>query len=240
MNKKQIGIILGIVCLLLTTAIIVQIKTIKHSGVETNATFSEDSLRDEVLRWKEKSDNASEELSKVEKELEKQRTKATQNDETSKSNEEEIKVSNAVLGLSDVTGEGLEITLQDNQDVTTETATNDISYYVLHDIDILSVVNELKNAGAEAISINGERIINTTSITCAGNVAQINGEKVGAPFIIRAIGKSETLYEALNRPGGYIELLNDSGIVSNIKKSNNITIQKYKGAINFKYMKDIK
>lgn len=240
MNKKQIGIILGIVCLLLTTAIIVQIKTIKHSGVETNATFSEDSLRDEVLRWKEKSDNASEELSKVEKELEKQRTKATQNDETSKSNEEEIKVSNAVLGLSDVTGEGVEITLQDNQDITTETATNDISYYVVHDIDILSVVNELKNAGAEAISINGERIINTTSITCAGNVAQINGEKVGAPFIIRAIGKSETLYEALNRPGGYIELLNDSGIVSNIKKSNNITIQKYKGAINFKYMKDIK
>lgn len=240
MNKKQIGIILGIVCLLLTTAIIVQIKTIKHSGVETNATFSEDSLRDEVLRWKEKSDNASEELSKVEKELEKQRTKATQNDETSKNNEEEIKVSNAVLGLSDVTGEGVEITLQDNQDVTTETATNDISYYVVHDIDILSVVNELKNAGAEAISINGERIINTTSITCAGNVAQINGEKVGAPFIIRAIGKSETLYEALNRPGGYIELLNDSGIVSNIKKSNNITIQKYKGAINFKYMKDIK
>ena len=240
MNKKQIGVILGIVCLLLTTAIIVQVKTIKHSGIETNATFSEDSLRDEVLRWKEKSDNASEELSKVEKELEKQRTKATQNDENSKSNEEEIKVSNAVLGLSDVTGEGVESTLQDNQDVTTETATNDISYYVVHDIDILSVVNELKNAGAEAISINGERIINTTSITCAGNVAQINGEKVGAPFIIRAIGDSETLYEALNRPGGYIELLNDSGIVSNIKKSNNISIQKYKGAINFKYMKDEK
>lgn len=240
MNKKQIGIILGIVCLLLTTAIIIQIKTVKHSGVETNATFAEDSLRDEVLKWKEKSDNASEELSKAEKELEKQRTKATQNDENSKSNEEEIKVANAVLGLTDVTGEGVEITLQDNQNVTTETATNDISYYVVHDIDILSVVNELKNAGAEAISINGERIINTTSITCAGNVAQINGEKVGAPFIIRAIGKSETLYEALNRPGGYIELLNDSGIVSNIKKSNNITIQKYKGAINFKYMKDIK
>lgn len=61
------------------------------------------------------------------------------------------------------------------------------------------------------------------------NVAQINGEKVGAPFIIKAIGNSETLYEALNRPGGYIELLNESGIVSNIKKSNNITIEKYNG-----------
>lgn len=240
MNKKEIGIILGIVCFLLTAAIIVQIKTIKHSGIKTNAIFSEDSLRDEVLKWKEKSDNASEELSKVEKELEKQRTKATKNDENSKINEEEIKLSNAVIGLTDVAGEGVEITLRDNQNVTTETAINDMSYYVVHDIDILSVVNELKNAGAEAISINGERIINTTSITCAGNVAQINGEKVGAPFIIKAIGESETLYEALNRPGGYIKLLNDYGIVSNIKKSNNILIQKYKGAINFKYVKDIK
>ena len=240
MNKKKIGIVLGIVCLILTAAIIVQVKTIKNFGIETNATFSEDSLRNEVLKWKEKSDNASEELGKVEKELEKQREKATENDETSKNNEKEIKVANTVLGLTDVNGEGVEITLKDNQDITTETATNDISYYVVHDIDILSVVNELKNAGAEAISINGERIINTTSITCAGNVAQINGEKVGAPFIIRAIGESETLYEALNRPGGYIKLLNDSGIVSNIKKSNNITIQKYNGAINFKYLKDSK
>ena len=212
----------------------------RNSGIETNVNSEENELRDEVLRWKEKADNASQELTKVEKELEKQREKATKNDETSKDSEKEIKVGNTVLGLTDATGEGVEITLKDNQNVTSETATNDMSYYVVHDIDILSVVNELKNAGAEAISINGERLINTTSITCAGNVAQINGEKVGAPFIIKAIGNSETLYEALNRPGGYIELLNESGIVSNIKKSNNITIEKYNGTINFNYLKDVK
>lgn len=240
MNKRNIGIILGIVCVLLTAAIIIQVKTVKNSGIETNVNSNENELRDEVLRWKEKADNASQELTKVEKELEKQREKATKNDETSKDSEKEIKVGNTVLGLTDATGEGVEITLKDNQNVTSETATNDMSYYVVHDIDILSVVNELKNAGAEAISINGERLINTTSITCAGNVAQINGEKVGAPFIIKAIGNSEILYEALNRPGGYIELLNESGIVSNIKKSNNITIEKYNGTINFNYLKDVK
>lgn len=188
MNKRNIGIILGIVCVLLTAAIIIQVKTVKNSGIETNVNSDENELRDEVLRWKEKADNASQELTKVEKELEKQREKATKNDETSQDSEKEIKVGNTVLGLTDVTGEGVEITLKDNQNVTLETATNDMSYYVVHDIDILSVVNELKNAGAEAISINGERLINTTSITCAGNVAQINGEKVGAPFIIKAIG----------------------------------------------------
>lgn len=240
LNKKNVGIVLGIVCSVLTFAIIVQIKTVKNLGVETNATFTENSLRDEVLKWKEKCDNASEELSKVEKELENQRKKATENDDSSKKKEQELKIGNTVLGLTDVNGEGVEITLQDNQNITEETANLDISFYVVHDIDLLSVVNELKNAGAEAISINGERIISSTSITCAGNVAQINGEKVGAPFIIKAIGDSTTLYEALNRPGGYIELLNSSGIVTDIKKSNNVMIGKYNGAINFKYVKNVK
>lgn len=239
MNKKTIGIILGIVCVLLTFAIVVQVKTVKNSGVSTDATFSEGELRDEVLKWKEKYDIASKELSKTEKELEIERKKATENDETSKEIEKELKTGNAVLGLTDVNGEGVEITLKDNQNVTTDTATLDMSFYVVHDIDILSIVNELKNAGAEAISINGERLISTTSITCAGNVAKINGEKVGAPFVIKAIGDSSTLYEALNRPGGYIELLNSSGIVTDLKKSNNITIEKYNGTINYKYAKDI-
>ena len=116
----------------------------------------------------------------------------------------------------------------------------DMSLYVVHDMDILNIVNELKNAGAEAISINGERITNMTSITCAGNVAQINGEKVGAPFVIKAIGNADILYEALSRPWGYIDILNSSGIVTDLKKSNNITIKKYNGTINFKFAKDQK
>ena len=75
-----IGIILGIVCVLLTAAIIIQVKTVRNSGIETNVNSEENELRDEVLRWKEKADNASQELTKVEKELEKQREKATKND----------------------------------------------------------------------------------------------------------------------------------------------------------------
>ena len=67
MNKRNIGIILGIVCVLLTAAIIIQVKTVKNSGIETNVNSEENELRDEVLRWKEKADNASQELTKVEK-----------------------------------------------------------------------------------------------------------------------------------------------------------------------------
>lgn len=240
MNKKQIGLILGIVCILLAFAIAVQVRTVTNSGLETNATFSEGELRNEVLKWKEKYEVASKELTKTEKQLEKQRKKATENDETLKEEEQELKIGNAILGLTDVNGEGIEITLKDNKNVSSQTAILDMSLYVVHDIDILNIVNELKNAGAEAISINEQRITPITSITCAGNVAQINGEKVGAPFVIKAIGNTNTLYEALSRPGGYVEILNTSGIITDIKKSNNITIEKYNGTLNFKFAKDQK
>ena len=98
----------------------------------------------------------------------------------------------------------------------------------------LSVINELKNAGAEAISINDQRLIPTTSISCGGNIIDINGEKVGAPFEIKAIGLPEQL-AALSRQGGYLEILQEASVGVELKKSNNITIPRYTGTISFEY-----
>ena len=103
-------------------------------------------------------------------------------------------------------------------------------------MDVLSVINELKNAGAEAISINDQRLVSTSAIVCDGNVIQINGQKIGAPFEIKAIGLSEQL-AALSRPGGYLSILQDYGIGTEVVKSKNITIPKYAGSINYKYVK---
>ena len=240
MNKSKIALILGLMCIVLTCGIVVQVRTIKGTGSTISTNSQENELRDAVLKAKEKYDNLYADVENTENKLEEERTNATQNNTELTDLENEIKNYNKVLGMSEVTGNGITITINDNQDIALSNWLADPNLLIVHDADLISVVNELKNAGAEAISINGERLINTTSITCAGNVAQINGEKVGAPFIIKAIGNSETLYEALNRPGGYIELLNESGIVSNIKKSNNITIEKYNGTINFNYLKDVK
>ena len=73
----------------------------------------------------------------------------------------------------------------------------------------------------------------------AGNVININGEKVGVPFTIKAIGLPESL-DALSRPGGYLEILKRYGIEAELKKSNDITIPKYTGKIEFKYGKSVK
>ncbi len=89
---------------------------------------------------------------------------------------------------------------------------------VVHDGDLLEVVNALKNAGAEAISINNQRITNSSSITCIGNVIKINGEKVSVPYVINAIGLPEKLYGSITMPGGYIKQLEDDGIQVSISQ----------------------
>lgn len=179
MNKKQIAITLGIMCFILTVAICIQLKTIENTTTTISQSLKENGLRDEVLRWKERYDNVYEELNQSLKELEEVRKQATQNDTKSSAKQEEIKNNNMLLGLSEVKGEGLQIVIADNNTGTlkNESEALDLSSQVVHYDDLIEVINALNNAGAEAISINGQRIIQTTAITCEGNVIKINGQK---------------------------------------------------------------
>lgn len=237
MDKYKIAITLGIVCLILTIGICVQINTIKSANSTVTKTFYENKLRDEVLKWKEKYDNISNELDNAEKDLAKIREETSKNDSVSAEKENQITLNNNLLGITNVVGKGIELTIKDDPNATRETigVLGDISAHIVHDADLRAIVNELKNAGAEAISINGQRLVNTTAITCIGNVVKVNDEKITSPFTIKAIGFPESLI-TLDRPGSYIEGLRDNGIVVSIKKSNKIEIPKYTGAISAKYM----
>ena len=232
MNKNKIAIILSVMCLILTVAIIVQYKTVKDASKLTGFTTNSE-LKTEVLKWKEKYEEAYKNLEKSEQKLEKQRKLATSKDDTSLELQKELKTLNSLTGAIDVKGKGIVLTVADNKNVTNKNVglLDNISNYLIHDTDLLRLVNELKNAGVEAISINDERIVNSTSITCDGNVILINGNKVSSPFVIKAIGSSETILGALQRPGGKLEELDDYGLVSSIVKQNNITIYKYNGVI---------
>ena len=161
--------------------------------------------------------------------------KKIQNWRNSAEKEEELRKNNILIGLTDVTGEGVIVTLKDNPNVSPDSTILDPSMVIVHFSDILGIVNELKNAGAEAISINDQRIVSTTSITCEGNVINVNGEKTSSPFVIKAIGSSVYMYSALMRTGGSIEYIKQ-GVPVTVKQSNNILIKKYTGVINPKYM----
>jgi uncharacterized protein YlxW (UPF0749 family) len=238
MNKNKIAIILGIVCLILTMSIVIQINTIKNTNSTVSKTLAEDELRDEVLKWKEKYDTITTELEVAESELSDIREKSTQNNEDDINTRNEITLNNNLLGMTNLVGKGIELTVADDPDATAENISvwDDISNHIVHYIDIIALTNELKNAGAEAISVNGQRIVSTTAITCIGNVIKINDEKVGSPFVIKAIGFPASLKGALNRGGGWLESMSSAGIQVTIKESDNIEIPKYTGVISSKYM----
>ena len=240
MKRWKIALTLGIVCFILTIGICIQLKTINDANSTVSQTLTGNELRDQVLKWKEKYDKASVDLKKSEQKLEEVRLKATQNDESALSKEAEIKLDNTVLGLTDVTGSGIVITLKDNNSVKSANLSplDNIELYLVHAGDLVEVINALRNAGAEAISINGQRITNYTSVYCAGNVVVVNGEKISSPVEIKAIGSPELLYGSITIPGGYLELMEETGVIVDVKKAEKITINKYEGIINAQYMKN--
>ena len=232
MSKKNIALSLGGMCFALTIAIVIQYKTISNANKITGSNVNSE-LKTEVLRWKERYEQIYEDLDKFEAILEEKRKIATSNDSTSIELQDELRTLNALIGTIDVSGEGVVITLADNSSVTNQTIGifDNISNYLIHDTDLIMLVNELKNAGAEAISINDERIISTTSITCDGTVVLVNGNKLSSPFTIKAIGSQALILGAIQRTGGLLEELYAYGLVTSVTSESNITINKYSGVI---------
>ena len=213
MNKKTEIIILTIMCFILTIAISVQIKTVSNNGSTIGSSQSESNLKAQVLQMKEKYENEYRELEELTEELEKVRQDVSSNSEELKGLEDKIKKDNILLGNTDVKGQGVSITLNDGK--------SDLNLFnpenlLVHAENVLLVVNELKNAGAEAISINGERIVNS------------------------AIG-AQTRLTTLDRAGGTLEVkFRALGKTAEFKKISNVQIPKYTGVYSYKYAKNVK
>lgn len=127
--------------------------------------------------------------------------------------ENEIQENEKLMGITDVAGEGIIINILDGKDL-------------IHQEDLVIMIDELKNAGSQAISINDQRIINSTYLYCDGGVILIDGIKIGNPFTIKAIGDTETIYGSITRNKGYIQTLKDDGLEVDVEKSENVNISK--------------
>ena len=134
-----------------------------------------------------------------------------------------------------VEGEGVIITMNDSTD-TAKNGENQ-NLYVIHDDDILRVINELRAAGAEAISINGQRLTATSEIRCAGPTISVNNIRSAAPFEISAIGDKKNLANAVKMRGGVAETLSVWGIALDIKIADKILIPAYNGTTKNLYAK---
>ncbi len=141
-------------------------------------------------------------------------------------------------GLTDVEGAGIIVELRDSsstQSGTVDGFVMDSSFGIVHDDQILMFLNELRASGAEALSLNDERIVAMSEIRCAGPTVSVNNTKKGTPFVIKAIGDPDTLESALRISGGAIDQVGLYGIEVTIKREDTVSIGKYTGATTFKY-----
>lgn len=236
MNKKKDMLVFSIMGFVLAIGIAIQMNTVSRNGTTISTSQTESNLKTQVLRMKEKYESQYTELERAEQELENVREQVTNSNEELSELENKIKKDNIILGNTDVKGAGVTITLTDG---VSDSQTLDQDSLIIHAENVLAVINELKNAGASAISINGQRIVSTTAIPCDGNVIMVNGIKVTSPIQISAIGKVEVL-STLNRPGSTLEKFASLGKGVEFKKNSSLEIPKYTGIISFKYAKNIK
>lgn len=146
----------------------------------------------------------------------------------------ELAEAKIIAGLVELQGPGVVITLGDSS----MPRDWDEDYYYIHDWYLRDLVNLLWIGGAEAISINDERIISTTEIFCGGTTIFINKNLIPPPYVIRAIGDPNNLSTSL-RMGSIYSILEEMkrsfAIIFTVQTEEAVTVPSYKGNVSFLY-----
>ena len=154
--------------------------------------------------------------------------------------QKEIDEAKLLAGLEDVQGPGIRVIVADNDD--REIIGSNINEDIIHDSDIQILLNDLRRAGAEAISINGQRVLSRSEVKCGGPIIRINNRSSANPFVITAIGDPKVLYAAINAPNSHGWILREvfKIKVETVIKDNVYVPKYYWNDPSFKYAKPIK
>lgn len=225
-GKITMTITIGIACFALVTVMMMQFKIVNETDITSIENMQEAELKTELANWKSKYDDINAKYEDTKSKIEEYKNDEQSSNESSKLLDDELNQTNKILGLTDVQGEGIVLTLQSGKDLTPINAD-----------DLLTIVNSLKFAGGEAISINDQRIVSSTDITYINNqFVKVNGQRILEPYVIKAIGNQSYLESALKGNGGWAEELQAIGHTVTIEKDDKLTINKYNGEIETKYI----
>jgi len=231
MKGKIIMLItIGIICALLTSVMFVQFKSvqvIEKSGV---GAMLEAELRSEYSEIKEKSEELKVQIEETQKSIDEYNSTSSDAQGTIDLLKTDVDDAQMNLGYKNVKGPGLIITLADGKNA----ASNDdevVKYY-----DLLLAINELKYAGAEAISINDERYVSSTYIASIQNMYMVmNGQRITSPYTIKVIGDSKYLESVINIKGGLNDQMRSYNKNISYTVEDEIFINKYENLIEINY-----
>ena len=227
MKKDKIVMIItiSIMALILCCVMFAQFRIVEETDLAQIENMREEELRQAIAEWKEKYEKTIQKLLDTNIKVQEYENKQQSNKETKQLVEKELAEAKETFGLTNVEGEGIIITLTD---------TEEMAYTGNH---LLYLVNELRAAGAEAISINDERIINMTDIAeISSKYIVVNSNPVLSPYIVKVIGDKTYLKSALTIKNGYVDLKQKEGYKILLQEKNNIKINKYSGEVTLKYI----
>ncbi len=228
-GKITVVITLTIACFALTTVMCMQFKIVNETDITSIETMREEELRSELANWKQLYNEADEQYKEKSEKLKEYQEKQQSTEESTKLIEKELAQIDMYLGKTEVQGEGIIINIKDIND--------DEEIPPISAEDLLVIVDYLKLAGAEAISINEQRIVNMSDIVYVNNsIIYVNQQRILAPYVIKAIGDSVSLESTLLGNGGYVETLKNLGFEIGIQRQNKVTIPQYNKEIGNKYI----
>lgn len=224
LNKSKVIMYttIGIMSLLLVYVMFIQFRIVNEKDTAGVEFMKETELKEMLASYKTKHEDVIEEMEERSKMIEEYKQNEKSEEETVALLEKDLADARMKLGITDVQGDGIIIKMENTEKT--------IEYY-----DLMGLVNELFLAGAEAISINDQRIVAMSDIVNPGNFILINNERVTSPFVIKVIGDTKYLQSALNIKGGYIDIYGESYNIN--VEVGTVTINKYNKNITLKYEK---
>lgn len=228
MRSKGALLSIALVCLVLGVMLAIQFKTTESlEPVNSNERITD--LTQKLNTVTEERDALAEEVLSLRTKL----SNFRENDQALADMQEEVQIANMAAGATPIEGPGIVLTLNDSS-ISLQAGEN-ANALLIHDLDILMVVNELKASGAEAISVNNKRITAMSEIRCAGTTILVNWDKIAPPFVIKAIGNPDMLESGIMMRGGHLEQLKFLGMQVHLQKEENVKIPAYTGRFKFEY-----
>lgn len=229
-GKNIMIITIGLVCFILTCVMFMQFKSVEQTNITEIENMQETELREKLATWREKYEETNTKYEETIEKLNEYKQKRESNQEASELLDKELLQAKTIAGLTNVKGNGIVVTLTDNEGTVDGRA--------VKAEDLNELINELRVAGAEAISINDQRITNMVDIFQVDESILVNGKRkwISSPYIIKAIGDPKYLESALTtKKIGYVD--QHSEIKVEVVKQNNIKILKYEDEIKINYAK---
>ena len=230
---RSLALILVGVCL----GLLLQVQVHSPADSTMNSHYEQTQVRTAIQRLEREQLDLKEAIGHLREQLERYQRSAALETETLRELRDELAAQRMKAGLVALQGPGVVIDLDDS-DAAALSPDADLNPYIVHEYDVRDVVNLLWLAGAEAVAVNDERIVASTSIYCVGSTVMVNDTRLSPPYMVWAIGDPAALYAIAMDPaylGDLRRRVQQHGLKLIIDWRKEVVLPAYRGSFAFEY-----